>query len=136
MINQCLIKQVVLPKKVIDMTLLTIKWLDQAACLGQGLNLFYFENLSTTETRKTVAKAKMICKSCPVVADCLQYAINNEERFGVWGSFSSKERAAIVNYFNLKEITIEESNKLVNQTILQLKRSVRDKEFIKNNDVR
>lgn len=136
MINQCSIKQVVLPKKIINMTLLTIKWLDQAACLGQGLNLFYFENLSTTETRKTVAKAKMICKSCPVAADCLQYAINNEERFGVWGSFSSKERAVIVNYFNIKEITIEESTKLINHTVLQLKRTIRDKEFAKNKNVR
>ena len=98
--------------------------------------MFYFENLSTTETRKTVAKAKMICKSCPVVADCLQYAINNEERFGVWGSFSTKERTLIVNHFNIKEITKEESSKLVNNTVFQLKRTLRDAEFIKNNDVR
>ena len=61
------------------MSTITINWLDEAACLGQGTDLFYADTVYTSETKKIIAKAKNFCNSCPVVADCLQYAINNEE---------------------------------------------------------
>ncbi len=37
-------------------------------------------------------EAKRICAECPVRTDCLELAIDNDERFGVWGGYSERER--------------------------------------------
>lgn len=40
----------------------------------------------------TTAPAKKICLDCPVRAECLQYALDHDERFGIWGGLSERER--------------------------------------------
>ena len=37
-------------------------------------------------------QAKRICRRCPVQLDCLEYALDNDERHGIWGGRSSQER--------------------------------------------
>lgn len=113
------------------MTTITIKWLDEASCLGQGSELFYSDNIYTNENRKLISEAKSICKKCPVAANCLQYSINNEEAFGVWGSFSSKERNVIKKYLGIKEITIEQAQRIVNKTVIEVKSSIKNTIFVK-----
>ena len=36
--------------------------------------------------------AKRICASCEVRSQCLEYALANDERFGIWGGLSERER--------------------------------------------
>ena len=36
--------------------------------------------------------AKRICTGCNVKAQCLEYALANDERFGIWGGLSERER--------------------------------------------
>ena len=36
--------------------------------------------------------AKKICAGCDVKAQCLEYALANDERFGIWGGLSERER--------------------------------------------
>jgi hypothetical protein len=36
--------------------------------------------------------AVKMCKMCPVKAQCLEYAIVNDETFGIWGGMSRRER--------------------------------------------
>lgn len=36
--------------------------------------------------------AKKICNSCDVKDECLEYALDNDERFGIWGGMSERER--------------------------------------------
>jgi len=36
--------------------------------------------------------AKRVCESCPVREECLKYAMDNDERFGIWGGLSERER--------------------------------------------
>ena len=44
----------------------------------------------------STADAKKICAGCDVREQCLQWALDNEERFGVWGGHSERERRHIL----------------------------------------
>jgi WhiB family redox-sensing transcriptional regulator len=39
------------------------------------------------------AKAKAVCASCPVQAHCLDYALENSIKYGIWGGLNEEERA-------------------------------------------
>ena len=41
------------------------------------------------------AEAKAICARCPVIAECLAYALEQREDFGIWGGKDERERRAI-----------------------------------------
>lgn len=40
----------------------------------------------------TVARAKAICAECAVREQCLNYALANHEKFGIWGGMTPEER--------------------------------------------
>lgn len=63
-------------------------WLDQRACADVPTNLFF----PAKGDNSSVKAAKAICASCPVKAECLQMAMDNVERFGIWGGTSERER--------------------------------------------
>ncbi|MGY1690748.1 WhiB family transcriptional regulator [Geodermatophilus sp. SYSU D00697] len=37
-------------------------------------------------------EAKRVCAGCPVRSQCLEFALANDERFGIWGGLSERER--------------------------------------------
>ena len=61
-------------------------WQDLANCLGVDPDLFFPERGASTR------EAKEVCKGCSVRAECLEYALSNGERFGIWGGLSERER--------------------------------------------
>ena len=61
-------------------------WQDQANCLGVDPDLFFPERGASTR------EAKEVCKGCVVREDCLEYALANGEKFGIWGGLSERER--------------------------------------------
>lgn len=61
-------------------------WQDRAICAQTDPEAFYPEKGGSTR------EAKQVCRSCDVRAECLQYALDNDERFGVWGGMSERER--------------------------------------------
>ncbi|MCG5460815.1 WhiB family transcriptional regulator [Micromonospora sp. MED01] len=63
-------------------------WQEQALCTQTDPEVFYPEKGGTVEP------AKKVCRNCDVQAECLEYALNRDERFGVWGGLSEKERRA------------------------------------------
>ena len=67
----------------------TSTWKEAAACRGSAAEVFYPE----TEAEAKVAKA--ICASCVVRSTCLQVALRNRERHGVWGGMTERERASL-----------------------------------------
>ena len=61
-------------------------WQDQANCLGVDPDLFFPERGASTR------EAKEVCKGGVVRGDCLEYALANGEKFGIWGGLSERER--------------------------------------------
>ena len=66
-----------------------LSWQDFANCSGADQDLFFPERGASTR------KAKAICNACQVKADCLEFAIQQSEKFGIWGGLSERERRRI-----------------------------------------
>lgn len=62
---------------------------DEAACQGCDPELWFPRKGGDTATPKRV------CRGCPVKTECLEYALSNSERFGIWGGLSERERAMV-----------------------------------------
>ncbi|MDG2260961.1 MAG: WhiB family transcriptional regulator [Actinomycetota bacterium] len=61
-------------------------WWDFANCLGVEPDLFFPERGASTK------EAKEVCRGCVVREDCLEYALDHGEKFGIWGGMSERER--------------------------------------------
>ncbi len=80
------------------MTSLTIDdgiWTLDANCRGRT-HLFFApdESESRAERRRREAQAKSVCQECGVRVECLQEAFEADERFGIWGGLTERERRA------------------------------------------
>ena len=61
-------------------------WQDRALCAQTDPEAFFPEKGGSTR------EAKRVCRSCEVKAECLDYALEKDERFGIWGGMSERER--------------------------------------------
>ncbi|KLR60694.1 Transcription factor WhiB [Actinobacteria bacterium IMCC26207] len=64
-------------------------WQMLSNCLGVDPDLFFPERGASTKD------AKAVCQGCVVREDCLEYALTNREKFGIWGGLSERERRRI-----------------------------------------
>ena len=64
-------------------------WQDRANCLGVDPDLFFPERGASTR------EAKEVCRGCEVREECLEYALQHGEKFGIWGGMSERERRRI-----------------------------------------
>ena len=73
-------------------------WQYQAACKGPQSNLFFAPNhLERKEERlRREAAAKAICRTCPVLEQCREYALLVREPHGIWGGLSEYERRQLL----------------------------------------
>lgn len=62
------------------------QWQDRALCAQTDPEAFFPEKGGSTR------EAKRICQGCEVKGECLEYALHNDERFGIWGGLSERER--------------------------------------------
>ena len=63
-----------------------LSWQTDALCAQTDPEAFFPEKGGSTRD------AKKICTSCEVRTECLEYALKNDERFGIWGGLSERER--------------------------------------------
>ena len=63
-----------------------LAWQTDALCAQTDPEAFFPEKGGSTR------EAKRICESCEVRSECLDYALENDERFGIWGGLSERER--------------------------------------------
>lgn len=63
-----------------------VPWATEAKCLNADPDVFFPEKGGSTR------EAKRICAECTVRVACLEYALEHDERFGIWGGMSERER--------------------------------------------
>ncbi len=65
------------------------QWQERALCSQTDPEAFFPEKGGSTR------EAKRICMGCEVRDECLDYALAHDERFGIWGGLSERERRRI-----------------------------------------
>jgi WhiB family redox-sensing transcriptional regulator len=72
--------------ELIDVTEEEQDWQERALCAQTDPEAFFPEKGGSTR------EAKRICLGCEVKDECLEYALAHDERFGIWGGLSERER--------------------------------------------
>jgi len=62
------------------------EWQERALCAQTDPEAFFPEKGGSTR------EAKRICSRCEVKTECLEYSLAHDERFGIWGGLSERER--------------------------------------------
>ena len=63
-----------------------VGWQERALCAQTDPEAFFPEKGGSTR------EAKKVCTGCEVRGECLDYALAHDERFGIWGGLSERER--------------------------------------------
>ena len=67
------------------------KWLADARCdTSSGLDWY------STSTRM-ISACKAVCETCPVIHDCLEAAMNEQDAWGIWGGLTVGERRELAS---------------------------------------
>ncbi len=66
-----------------------LQWQERALCAQTDPEAFFPEKGGSTRD------AKKVCAECEVKVECLEYALANDERFGIWGGLSERERRRV-----------------------------------------
>lgn len=61
-------------------------WQDRALCAQTDPEIFF------PEKGASVRQARAVCMACEVRAECLDYALATDQRWGIWGGLSLRER--------------------------------------------
>lgn len=88
-VNRVPVKRVTLPTPTVRGDETPDAWMASALCTETDPEIF------TGDQGDTTAPAKRICAKCPVIGACLQWALDHDEQFSVWGGLAPKERKAL-----------------------------------------
>ena len=68
-------------------------WMDIAACRTVDADVFFPDpHPGPGVDRSSYSEARAVCDRCPVTAECLDYALRNHEKYGMWGGTTPKQR--------------------------------------------
>lgn len=82
-------------------------WMASGNCANEPPEIFF------PSDGAGVIVAKKICKDCPMVEQCLEYALSNRIEHGVWGGCSERQRRRI-----LKKRKLEVKAESVNEDLV------------------
>ena len=77
-------------------------WIDQAACKGMHVGVFF------PERGDSLIGPESICRACPVRIDCLNYAMRRNEKYGIWGGTSENQRRRLRKSIAVGDLTLAE----------------------------
>lgn len=89
-------------KGIIRINYDVFRWQEDALCAQVGPEPFFLPQGGSAE------EARLICGHCDVRGECLEFAIENEEEFGVWGGLTTGERRKLIKE---REAAREQSEK-------------------------
>jgi WhiB family redox-sensing transcriptional regulator len=78
--------QLIMSVELIDTVEDELSWQERALCAQTDPEAFFPEKGGSTRD------AKKVCVGCEVRSECLEYALQHDERFGIWGGLSERER--------------------------------------------
>ena len=70
-----------------------MNWAD-VACNGHNPDL-WFPRQGESDSEECRA-ARAVCITCPIKQPCLEYALDRNEEYGVWGGITARERQRIL----------------------------------------
>jgi WhiB family transcriptional regulator, redox-sensing transcriptional regulator len=70
-------------------------WQRQAACRHCAPELFFPIGSTAADVVADIEEAKAICATCPVRPECLRYAIETPQEYGIWGGTTEDERRGL-----------------------------------------
>ncbi|MDQ4144462.1 MAG: WhiB family transcriptional regulator [Actinomycetota bacterium] len=72
-------------------------WQELAACRDYDNSLFFGpeQGESELERQQREAEAKSVCQECQVIESCLEFAMETNQKYGIWGGLNEKERASL-----------------------------------------
>lgn len=73
-----------------DLVGLIPSWTDEAICAQVEPDLWF------PHAGENTNDPKQVCAGCPVRVKCLQHALDNDERWGVWGGLTASERRRLL----------------------------------------
>ena len=73
------------------MTTTATPWHRHAACKGLDPSIFY-----PADEDDECLDAKAVCAQCPVLDLCLEHALGEREKEGIWGGRTERERRRII----------------------------------------
>ena len=74
-------------------------WVEFAACRGIAVREETSDHFFPTSESQMTDLAKEKCPTCPVRAQCLDFALRNHIENGIWGGLTEKERRKLVRRF-------------------------------------
>lgn len=79
-------------------------WRDSARCAELPKSVFFEYNtqdgtVTTEQRRERKSLALTACSECPVIAQCYEFAICNNEKFGIWAGLTPDQRKPLVAKF-------------------------------------
>lgn len=85
-------------------------WQALAACRGMDSSFFFHPEGERGPARTDREnRAKAICRTCPVIADCRRHALAVQEPYGIWGGLSERERADIIRARSPRNVDTRET---------------------------
>lgn len=67
-----------------------VEWMNSGNCNNYEQSVMYPNDTAGVQA------AKVICRSCVIRVECLEYALTNREKYGVWGGQSEGARRKIL----------------------------------------
>jgi hypothetical protein len=93
-------------------------WSDSANCKGHTEDFYAIHTPSARRGKRSIMiKVTAICESCNVTGECLVYACNTKQEYGVWATFTPEQIKKISN----QSINLTEAKFLVQANINKIK---------------